>query len=112
MESHFPDLDSLQSHHARERVVNDLQTLVRDAEALLRATAGDLSVKASEARVKIKVALSQAKATCDELQQKGIESAKAAAKKADETVRAHPYEAIGIAFGVALIAAALFTRRR
>ena len=29
-----------------------------------------------------------------------IEAAKAAAKKADTTIRAHPYESIGIAFGV------------
>lgn len=111
METHFPDTGQRESQVARERVMEDLRTLVTDAEALLRATADDASEKAKEARAKLAAGLDKAKATYDELQAQGIETAKAAAKKADETIRAHPYESIGIALGVGVLLGLLLRRK-
>lgn len=111
METDFADAHKGQSQIARERVMADLRTLASDAEALLRVTAGDASEKAKEARAKLTAGLEKAKATYDDLQAQGLESARAAAQKTDEVIRAHPYESIGIAFGVGVLLGALLRRR-
>lgn len=111
METHFPNMDDAQNQLARERVLNDLKTLASDAEDLLRATAGDASDKANEARTRVTAALERAKATYADLQEQGIASAKAAARKADDAIRSHPYESIGIAFGFGLLLGALLRRK-
>lgn len=111
METHFPSMKTSQSQVARERVMTDLQTLAQDAEALLRATVDDGSEKAKAARARISAALERAKETFAELQEQGMESAKAAVHKTDETIRAHPYESIGIAFGVGVLLGVLLGRK-
>jgi ElaB/YqjD/DUF883 family membrane-anchored ribosome-binding protein len=111
METHFENLAHAQSAMARERVVRDLKTLARDSEALLKATAGDLSEKAGEARKRLSGALERAKATCAELQEQAITAAKAAAKRTDTAIRDHPYQSIGIAFGIGLLVGVLVARR-
>lgn len=111
METFFPNSDEADSRLARERVMADLRALANDAEDLLKATAGDVSDKAKEAREKLAAGLEKAKSTYAHLQAQGIESAKAAAKKADATIRTHPYESIGVAFGVGLLLGALLRRK-
>lgn len=91
--------------------MEDLKALASDAEALLRATADDASDKAKEARARMTAALEKAKATCEDLQAQSVETAKAAVKNTDDTIRAHPYESIGIAFGVGLLLGALLRRK-
>jgi ElaB/YqjD/DUF883 family membrane-anchored ribosome-binding protein len=111
METHFENLVQAHSAMARERVLRDLKTLARDSEDLLKATAGDLSEKARGARARVADALERAKATCAELQEQTIASAKAAAKRADTMIRDHPYESIGIAFGIGLLVGVLVARK-
>lgn len=107
METHYEELEQGQSAMARERVANDLKTLTRDAEDLLKATAGDVSEKAKEARARLSVALDRAKATCANIQKQTV----AAAKKADVVIRDHPYEAMGVSFGLGLLVGWLITRK-
>jgi uncharacterized protein (TIGR03382 family) len=104
-------MDTSPSRLARERVMADLKTLATDAEELLKATAGDVSEKAKEARSRVSAALDRAKATYADLQEHGIESARAAAKQADQAIRTHPYESVGIAFGLGLLLGAVLRRR-
>lgn len=111
MESHFPDMEGSQSQMARERVMADMRALARDAESLLKATAEDASEKAKEARVKLMAAVERAKSTYEAMQAQGIETARAAAKKADATIRAHPYESLGVALGVGVLIGILLRRR-
>lgn len=111
MESHFPNMEDSHTRLARERVMADLKALAGDAEALLRATADDVSDKAKDARARLTTAIEKAKASCADLQERSIETAKEAVKKADDTIRAHPYESIGVAFGVGLLLGALLRRR-
>jgi ElaB/YqjD/DUF883 family membrane-anchored ribosome-binding protein len=111
METHFENLVQAHSVMARERVLRDLKTLARDAEDLLKATAGDLSKKTKGARALLAGALERAKATCAELQEQTIASGKAAAKRADTVIRDNPYESIGIAFGIGLLVGVLVTRK-
>ena len=111
MESDFDDIDRNDSRLARERVLADLKSLVRDSEDLLKATAGDMSEKAKEARKRVTAALQRAKATCDNWQEQTLETAKATARQADIAVRNHPYESVGIAFGIGLLVGCLVPRK-
>lgn len=111
METHFTEIEHAHSTLARERVLADLRTLARDSEDLLKATAGDVSDKAKEARQRVLAAVEKARATCDDLQEETLARARAAAKKADTVIRDHPYESIGISFGVGLLIGVLVGRR-
>jgi ElaB/YqjD/DUF883 family membrane-anchored ribosome-binding protein len=90
-----------------ERLMADVKVLARDAEAVLHATAGQAGDKLGDLRDRLSSALESAKATCRRLEEKAV----AGAKAADETIRDHPYESIGIAFGVGLLIGVLVSRR-
>jgi ElaB/YqjD/DUF883 family membrane-anchored ribosome-binding protein len=92
---------------ANDRLVDDLKTVVRDAEDLMKATAGQVGEKVGEVRSRLAAALETAKATCQRLEEKTI----AAAKATDRTIRDHPYESIGIAFGLGLLVGVLVSRK-
>ncbi len=111
METHFEAMEQAHSHIARERVLQDFKTLARDAEDLLKATAGDVSEKGRELRTRLQGALARARTSCSELQEQAVASAKAAAKKADTVIRDHPYESIGVAFGLGLLIGVLVARK-
>lgn len=91
----------------RDRLAQDVRVLVKDAEELLKATGNDLSDKANEARSRLMATLDKAKATCHELEEK----ARVGAKMADQVIRGHPYQSIGVAFGVGLLIGVLVNRR-
>lgn len=97
--------------NATGQVMADLHNLTQDAEELMKATAGDASEKAKEARNRVAAAVQRAKASYLHLQEQTVASAKAAAKKADVVIRDHPYESIGIAFGLGLLIGVLVTRK-
>jgi ElaB/YqjD/DUF883 family membrane-anchored ribosome-binding protein len=61
-----------------------------------------------ELRAKLEAATEKAKEVCKRLQEETV----AAAKATDKAVREHPYQAIGIAFGVGLLIGVLVTRCR
>ena len=52
-------------------------------------------------------AIEKAKDACERLEQKTV----AAAKTADKAIRAHPYRAMGIVFGLGLLAGVIASRR-
>ncbi len=90
-----------------EQIMADLKLLARDAEALMQATAGQAGEQAGELRDRLSTALESAKAACQKLEEKAV----AGAKVADKTIRNHPYESIGVAFGVGLLLGVLVGRR-
>jgi ElaB/YqjD/DUF883 family membrane-anchored ribosome-binding protein len=92
---------------ANERLTSDLKTVVQDAEELMDATAGQAGEKVSAARTRLAAAIESAKARYQRVQ----ESTVAAAKATDKTIRAHPYESIGIAFGLGLLVGVLVARK-
>jgi ElaB/YqjD/DUF883 family membrane-anchored ribosome-binding protein len=59
-------------------------------------------------RAKLEAATEKAKEVCNRLQ----DQTAAAAKATDKTIREHPYQAIGIAFGVGLLIGVLVARGR
>jgi len=58
-------------------------------------------------RVRLTEAMESAKRACHRLEEKAIEGAKAA----DRTIREHPYQSIGVAFGLGLLIGVLVTRK-
>ena len=111
METNFETIEKSRGAVARERVRADLENLTRDAEELLKATAGDVSERTKEVRNRVAATLERAKTTCADLQEQTVATAKATAQKADMVIRAHPYESIGVAFGVGVLIGVLVTRR-
>jgi len=81
--------------------------LATDAQDLVAATAGVVEDKVVVARNRLSSTLDSAKKTCAAVQRKTIESAQAT----DKVIRANPYQAIGIAFGVGALIGFLFNRR-
>jgi ElaB/YqjD/DUF883 family membrane-anchored ribosome-binding protein len=92
---------------ANQRLAGDLRRVVRDAEDLLKATAGDAGEKVKEVRSRLATALDSAKATYEHVQDRTVQAAKAT----DQVIREHPYESIGAAFGVGLLIGVLVGRR-
>ncbi len=90
-----------------EKLVTDLKRVVRDSEELLQSSAGAVGEKAHEMRERLAATLESAKATCRRLEEKAIEGAKAT----DRVIRDHPYESIGVAFGIGMLIGVLVTRR-
>jgi ElaB/YqjD/DUF883 family membrane-anchored ribosome-binding protein len=95
----------------KEKLVEDLKTVISDAEELLRATASQAGEKVTAARQKVEDSLHRAKSELagvgDEIIDKGVEAARAT----DEYVRDHPWHAVGIAVGIGLIIGLLISRR-
>ena len=89
-----------------DKLIKDLKLVAQDAEALIKATAGDVNERTREARARLSKAVESAKETALDLQERAAEKA----KLADEVVRSHPYETIGVAFGVGLLFGVLFGR--
>jgi ElaB/YqjD/DUF883 family membrane-anchored ribosome-binding protein len=89
------------------KLVEDLRLLSRDAEAMLQTTTGQAGEKMTELRGRLAATLESAKATYRRLEEKTV----AGAKVADHAIREHPYESIGVAFGVGLLVGVLVGRR-
>ena len=100
MDNVLPDITT-------EKLQQDLKTLVRDAEELLKAGAGELSERGKEARAKLAAAVDTARQTCTRLEDRALVGAHAA----DRVIRDHPYESLGIAFAIGLFIGVLVNRR-
>ncbi len=107
METVFEDIQEAQKGVSGAKFREDLRTLVRDAEELLRTTAGDAAGRAKDARSRLAQTLEQAKATYHRFQDKSV----AAAKATDKLIRDHPYRSLGIVLGTGLLVGVLVGRR-
>lgn len=90
-----------------DKLVTDLKRIVNDSELLLHDTKDVAGEKAREMRERLTEAMESAKRACHRLEEKAVEGAKAA----DRTIRDHPYQSIGVAFGLGLLIGVLVTRK-
>lgn len=90
-----------------DQLVADLRAVVRDAEELLQATAGQGSAQFDELRARAEQSLGAARAR---LQEAG-EEAREAAREIDGRVRANPWAAVGIAAAAGLLLGMLLGRK-
>jgi ElaB/YqjD/DUF883 family membrane-anchored ribosome-binding protein len=94
-----------------DTLIEDVQGVVHDAEALLKATAGQAGAIIQEARARTEESLRRAKARLSDVDGEALKRARALAGDADVYVRANPWQVIGTAVGIALLLGFLMSRR-
>jgi ElaB/YqjD/DUF883 family membrane-anchored ribosome-binding protein len=94
-----------------DQLIDDLTTVIRDAENLLRATAAQTGDKVEEIRARAQESVRQAKARLEGIEEEALKHARVLAGEADEFVRGNPWQAIGIAAGIGLVLGVLMSRR-
>jgi ElaB/YqjD/DUF883 family membrane-anchored ribosome-binding protein len=96
---------------SKDKLMEDLQMVVADAEALMLATANQAGEGAVAARARIQKSLQVVKERMNDAQDAVVERTKEAAKVTDEYVHDNPWKAIGITAALGLIAGMLIARR-
>ncbi len=99
------------SEVTKEQLMSDFKVVVADAEALLKATAGQGGEALAAARTRAEESLAVAKAKMSEAQAALAVRTKAAAKATDEYVHVHPWQAMGIAASLGVVIGLLIGRR-
>ena len=93
-----------------QKLKQDLQTVITDAEELLKATAAQTGERIDKTRTRVEASLRSARARLAETGAAAAESAGEAAKTVDDQVHDHPYAAAGIAAGIGLLLGLLIGR--
>lgn len=93
------------------KLLEDLQTVVRDAEALLKATAAQTGEKIQEVRARAEESLRHAKIRLSEVQDDALQRARVVAESTEEYVKKNPWQSIGIAAAVGLVLGLLLRPR-
>jgi len=94
-----------------EQLVDDLKVVMRDAEALIKATSTQTGDKIQEVRARAEESLRQAKGRLVEVQEEALRRTREVADAAEEYVRDNPWQSLGIAAGVGLVLGILIARR-
>lgn len=95
----------------KEKLIDDLKVVAHDVEELLKATASQTGEKIAAARLRAEESLRGAQKHLFEASDEAAARARAAADAADDYVRDNPWQAVGIAAGVAFIIGYLIGRR-
>ena len=95
---------------SKEKLVNDFEAAIADAEALLKATANQGGEKLVELRAKTEKSLNVAKAAIAEAQSAVITKTKEAVHVTDVYVHDHPWKSIGTAAAVGVVIGLLIGR--
>jgi ElaB/YqjD/DUF883 family membrane-anchored ribosome-binding protein len=103
--------ESAMSEVTRDKLMSDLRTVVSDAEALVRATAGTAGDKLGEVRAKAEDSLRTARLALRDAEAAMVDRTREAARATDEFVHDRPWTAVGVAAGVGLIIGLLIGRR-
>jgi ElaB/YqjD/DUF883 family membrane-anchored ribosome-binding protein len=104
------DMNS-QANFNTDKLVEDLKVVMRDAEALLRATSAQTGEKIQEVRARAEESLQQARTRLTQLEDDAYQRAREAADAAEGYVRENPWQALGIAAGVGVLVGLLLSRR-
>jgi ElaB/YqjD/DUF883 family membrane-anchored ribosome-binding protein len=101
MEMYFSNMTAEEG--TKEKLVQDLMTLVQDAEELVKAAGGNVAAKS---KMELISALDRVKASCKRVEAQAV----VGAKRTDQLIRENPYQSIGIAFGLGLLLGVLVNR--
>ena len=101
----------MSANGSTEKLVDDLQVVMRDAEALLQATASQTGERIEGVRTRAAESLKKVRGRLAEIEQDGMREAREAARAADDYVHQNPWQAIGIATGIGLVIGLLVSRR-
>jgi ElaB/YqjD/DUF883 family membrane-anchored ribosome-binding protein len=93
------------------KLMHDLETVVGDAEELLKATASQGGEHISRIRSRAEESLRMARERIKEVTQSAEAQARAAARELDKQVHENPWTAVGIAAGIGLVLGILLARK-
>lgn len=94
-----------------DTLVDDLKTVMRDAEALLKATSAQTGEKIQEVRARAEESLRQARERLAVVEAEALKRAREVADATEEYVRDNPWQSLGIAAGIGLVLGMLISRR-
>jgi len=94
-----------------DKLIEDLKVVIRDAEALIKATSAQTGEKIQEVRAKAEESLRQAKVRLTAAEAEALKQVREVADATEEYVRENPWQSIGIAAGVGLLLGVLISRR-
>jgi ElaB/YqjD/DUF883 family membrane-anchored ribosome-binding protein len=89
----------------------DLAAVMRDAEALIKASADQGGEKVGEARKKILESLETAKVRLHDAERAALRHGEDAMIATEEYVKRNPWQSVGIAAGIGLVLGVLLARR-
>lgn len=95
----------------KEQLINDFRVVIADAEALLKATAGQGGEALAAVRARVGDSLAVAKTKMTAAEEELVAKARVAAAATDEYVHMHPWQAVGVAAGIGMLTGLLIGRR-
>ena len=98
-------------HTIRDRLAQNLEQLVDDAEAMLKTAQHTGSEQFAIARDKVESRLRHARSELAALEDAAAYKVRRAARTADTAVHDHPYATAGLAAGVGVLIGMLISRR-
>jgi ElaB/YqjD/DUF883 family membrane-anchored ribosome-binding protein len=96
---------------ARDQLMNDLKSVIQDAESWLRSGTQLSGEDLKAAKEKFERTLVSAKEDMIRYQEVVVEKTKEAAKATDEYVHENPWKSVAIGAGVGLLLGVLISRR-
>ena len=96
-------MDTVTVEVSKEKLLQDLNQVVKETEQLLRDTAAVGGEKVASWRTGVEQNLKAAKARIGEIEHVAVEKAKATAQATDAYVHDKPWQAIGITAGVGVL---------
>ncbi len=94
-----------------EKLVTDVKVLVKDTEALVKATASQAGEKIAELRKRAEDAVANLQPQLAKIESKVVETAKHTATTTNNYVHDRPWSAVGIAGCLGLVIGLLIGRR-
>jgi ElaB/YqjD/DUF883 family membrane-anchored ribosome-binding protein len=94
-----------------QKLLEDLRVVVRDAEALIRATSAQTGEKLQEARARAEESLKGVKTRLLAAEEVAVQRAKEAADVTEAYVREKPWQALGVAAGVGVLVGLILSRK-
>lgn len=100
-----------QAEVSTDKLVEDLKIVMRDAEALIKATSAQTGEKIQEVRARAEESLRQARTRLNAIEDEALQRAREVADATEEYVRENPWQSLGIAAGVGMLVGLLLSRR-
>lgn len=102
---------STTTERTKDKLIDDLKSLISDAEELLELTASDAKGKAADAHNRLGARLNLTKERLKDAEDAIVDSGRKAVRVTDDYVHDKPWQAVGIAAGVAFLLGLLSGRR-
>ena len=96
---------------SKDKIVDDLKSLISDAEELLTLTADQQGGKLDDLRARINGRVAVAKDRLADAEAAIVDTGKKAVRATDDYVHENPWQSVGVAAGVAFLLGLLVSRR-